>query len=113
MRECPKVHSPDSPTHPTAGTYLYDAVRFTIEPPLLAFQYCHNSRCRKAAGSAHAVNLFVSVTSFAWTVGAERRLGGLEGRRLRSDQPASNANNQLVQEPRLFRSVLKPHRRSR
>jgi len=46
-------------------------VRFSIERPFRTFQYYHCSRCRKATGSAHAANLFLPASQFAWTAGEE------------------------------------------
>ena len=40
-----------------------------IRPPYTAFRYCYCSRCRKASGSAHAANVFVPESQFAWTAG--------------------------------------------
>lgn len=53
------------------GSCLCGSVRYAIEPPFAMLQYCHCSRCRKATGSAHAANLFVSPTQFRWTAGEE------------------------------------------
>lgn len=53
------------------GSCLCGAVRFAIEPPYRAFQYCHCSRCRKTSGSAHAANLFVPTGQFSWTAGED------------------------------------------
>jgi hypothetical protein len=51
------------------GSCLCGSVRFEIKPPFSAFRYCHCSRCRKASGSAHAANIFVSQGQFAWLAG--------------------------------------------
>ena len=56
-------------SRPAEGSCLCGAVRFRIEPPYVAFQYCHCSRCRKTSGSAHCANLFVPTAQFAWTAG--------------------------------------------
>ncbi len=52
-----------------AGSCLCGAVRFEIRPPLSAFRYCHCSRCRKATGAAHAANIFLPESQFAWLAG--------------------------------------------
>ncbi len=51
------------------GSCLCGGVRFTVEPPLGAFRYCHCSRCQKATGAAHAANIFVPEAQFSWTDG--------------------------------------------
>ena len=56
-------------TTPAEGSCLCGAVRFRIEPPYKAFQYCHCSRCRKVSGSAHCANLFVPAAQLTWTHG--------------------------------------------
>ncbi len=53
------------------GSCVCGAVRYAIEPPFLAFQYCHCSRCRKATGSAHAANLIVARERFRWEKGED------------------------------------------
>lgn len=52
-----------------AGSCLCGAVRFEIKPPLSGFRYCHCSRCRKASGAAHAANIFLPESQFAWFSG--------------------------------------------
>lgn len=52
-----------------AGSCLCGAVKFEFSAPLAAFRYCHCSRCRKASGSAHAANIFVSQDQFTWLAG--------------------------------------------
>jgi hypothetical protein len=59
----------DQPIH---GSCLCGAVKYRIERPFIAFQYCHCSRCRKTSGSAHAANIFVKVEHFAWLAGVEQ-----------------------------------------
>jgi len=54
------------------GSCLCGAVRFRIEGPFSAFQYCHCSRCRKHTGSAHAANIFVPVGQFEWEQGEDQ-----------------------------------------
>ena len=53
------------------GSCLCGAVRFEAMGPPSLFHYCSCESCRKATGSAHASNLFVSKESFQWTEGAE------------------------------------------
>ncbi len=60
-----------TPDRPAEGSCLCGAVRFRIEPPYVAFQYCHCSRCRKASGSAHGANVFVPAAQLAWTAGED------------------------------------------
>jgi len=54
------------------GSCLCGAVTYRITPPFLRFAHCHCSRCRKATGSAHASNLYVSPEHFAWTAGHDQ-----------------------------------------
>jgi len=51
------------------GSCLCGSVNFRFQPPFSAFRYCHCSRCRKASGSAHASNVFVPASQFAWSAG--------------------------------------------
>lgn len=44
---------------------------YEVKQPFLRFLHCHCSRCRKATGSAHASNLYVEPTHFAWTSGQD------------------------------------------
>lgn len=53
------------------GSCLCGLVSFQFEPPVLAFQHCHCSRCRKSTGSAHGANLFVRPEQFNWVQGEE------------------------------------------
>ena len=53
------------------GSCLCGDVKYKIEGPIKAFQYCHCSRCRKATGSAHASNLFVHPDKFKWLKGKD------------------------------------------
>lgn len=53
------------------GRCLCGAVRYRITGEILAFQYCHCSRCRKFTGSAHAANLFVRPPELDWLAGAD------------------------------------------
>lgn len=54
-----------------SGSCLCGQVRFFVSGPVIAFQYCHCSRCRKASGSAHAANLLVPFDSLQWTAGED------------------------------------------
>ena len=54
------------------GSCLCKGVQFSIRGPYTAFRYCHCGRCRKASGSAHAANLFVPESQFAWTSGDDK-----------------------------------------
>ena len=45
------------------GKCLCGNVRYRITGPILNFQYCHCSRCRKFTGSAHAANVFTVVAT--------------------------------------------------
>jgi hypothetical protein len=58
-----------------AGTCLCGTVRYVLTGPILSFQYCHCSRCRKFTGSAHAANLFTRPEHLRWVAG-EDSLGG-------------------------------------
>jgi hypothetical protein len=60
------------PAQPIVGSCVCGAVRYEVEPPFLAFQYCHCSRCRKASGGGHAANLFVPTAQLRWTSGEEQ-----------------------------------------
>jgi len=46
-------------------------VHYEITGPVLDFQYCHCSRCRKFTGSAHAANLFTRKEHLEWVRGAD------------------------------------------
>ncbi len=56
---------------PMKGSCLCRGVTFEITPPILFFQYCHCSRCRKATGTAHATNLFIKAAQLTWTAGED------------------------------------------
>lgn len=56
---------------PIKGSCLCGGVTFELTPPIIFFQYCHCSRCRKATGSAHGSSLFLKLSQFAWTKGEE------------------------------------------
>jgi len=51
------------------GSCLCRAVTYQVRPPFLRFAHCHCLRCRKATGSAHASNIYVSPNHFTWTSG--------------------------------------------
>lgn len=51
------------------GGCLCGRVRFRVTGELLAFQYCHCSRCRRLTGSAHAANLFTELGGVEWVAG--------------------------------------------
>lgn len=59
--------------HDPEGTCLCGAVRYQLTGPILTFQYCHCSRCRKFTGSGHAANLFVRPNHLEWVTGEEQR----------------------------------------
>ena len=53
------------------GSCLCGAVAYEFEDPVGDFRYCHCPRCRKATGSAHASNIFVTPNQFQWVSGKE------------------------------------------
>lgn len=53
------------------GSCLCGAVRYRVTGPILNFQYCHCSRCRKFTGSAHAANLFTRPEDLEWLAGED------------------------------------------
>ena len=57
------------------GSCLCNTVRYRITGPIVNFQYCHCSRCRKFTGSAHAANLFTRPEHLEWLTG-EDSVGG-------------------------------------
>ena len=56
---------------PFKGSCLCGGVTFEITPPVVFFQYCHCSRCRKATGTAHGANMLIKAPQLAWTAGEE------------------------------------------
>jgi hypothetical protein len=56
-------------TNTVSGSCLCGSVKFEVTLPFAAFRYCHCSRCRKASGSAHAANAFVTQSQFRWVAG--------------------------------------------
>ncbi len=53
------------------GSCLCKAVRYELRPPLLRFNHCYCSRCRKVTGAVRATNLAVPISQFRWTTGEE------------------------------------------
>ena len=51
------------------GSCLCGDVSFEVSLPFEAFVNCHCSRCRKATGTAHAVNAVVLPDAFRWLSG--------------------------------------------
>ena len=52
------------------GSCLCGAIRYEVTGQAKRFYHCHCSRCRKASGTGHASNLFVSPgNSITWTRG--------------------------------------------
>lgn len=56
---------------PFKGSCLCGAVTFEVAPPIIFYQYCHCSRCRKATGSRHGASLFIKVAQLVYTAGEE------------------------------------------
>jgi hypothetical protein len=56
---------------PIKASCLCGEVKFEVTPPIIFFQYCHCSRCRKATGSAHGANLFIKKAQLEWMSGEE------------------------------------------
>ena len=67
----------ETETKKLGGSCLCGIVRYRITGPILSFQYCHCSRCRKFTGSAHAANLFTRPDHLEWLAG-EGSLGSYE-----------------------------------
>ena len=53
------------------GSCLCGGVAFEIDGKLSPMQYCHAARCRKATGSAFAVELVALASDFRWTRGED------------------------------------------
>lgn len=51
------------------GSCLCGDVSFEVDLPFEAFVNCHCSRCRKATGTAHTVNVVVLLGAFRWLSG--------------------------------------------
>jgi hypothetical protein len=64
------------------GSCLCGAVRYALRGPLGPIVCCHCGQCRKASGSAYAMNASVRAEHFAFTSGAElvERLESSPGR---------------------------------
>ena len=56
---------------PFVGSCLCGGVSFEITPPIIFFQYCHCSRCRKVTGSVHGANIFIKEAQLRWTSGED------------------------------------------
>jgi hypothetical protein len=55
-----------------SGSCLCGTIRYTIRGEAVRFYHCHCSRCRKATGTGHASNLFVTpADSLRWERGGE------------------------------------------
>ena len=54
------------------GSCLCGAITYEFDDPVAGFHYCHCPRCRKATGSAHASNIFVTPDQFRWITGEEQ-----------------------------------------
>ena len=55
-----------------SGGCLCGAVGYEVRLPFTKFINCHCSRCRRASGSAYAVNAYVAPAAFRWTGGEDR-----------------------------------------
>ena len=53
------------------GSCLCKSVRYELRTPLLRFNHCYCSRCRKATGAIRATNLAVPAAQFHWISGEE------------------------------------------
>jgi len=53
------------------GGCLCGAVQYELGGEATRFYHCHCSRCRKVSGTGHSTNLFVKLSSLAWTQGEE------------------------------------------
>jgi len=59
-------------TQPTlSGSCLCGAVQYEVNGDPQWFYHCHCWRCRKASGTGHASNLFVTSGSLKWVRGEE------------------------------------------
>ena len=65
------------------GSCLCGAVQYEVRKPFLRFAHCYCQRCRKATGSSHATNLYVTPAEFSWTRG--------EGAAKRFDLPSAKS----------------------
>jgi len=53
------------------GSCLCGAVQYEVIGEPQRFYHCHCSRCRKASGTGHASNLFMSPATLRWLAGEE------------------------------------------
>ena len=49
------------------GSCLCGALQFVITGEPARFYHCHCSRCRKATGTGHASNVFITNATLSWT----------------------------------------------
>ncbi len=54
-----------------SGGCLCGKVAYELSLPFQIFRYCHCRRCRKATGTAHAANIFVSPAQLRWLSGED------------------------------------------
>lgn len=55
-----------------AGSCLCGSVRYEVSGEAVRFYHCHCGRCRKATGTGHASNLFITpVSALCWVEGEE------------------------------------------
>lgn len=54
------------------GSCLCGKIQFEVTGPFKSFFVCHCSRCRKATGSAHASNIFLSPEHIRWIKGEDQ-----------------------------------------
>ena len=54
-----------------SGSCLCGAVRYRISGPIVNFQYCHCSRCRKAFSAAASAYALIEEGSLTWVRGEE------------------------------------------
>jgi hypothetical protein len=54
------------------GSCLCGKASYEISVPIVFFNYCHCSRCRKASGSAHGSNILIKKQQFNWTCDKEQ-----------------------------------------
>jgi len=52
-----------------SGSCLCGEVSFECEDNFTQFHLCHCQQCQKATGSAHAANIFTSITNISWLTG--------------------------------------------
>lgn len=53
------------------GSCLCGAVEYEISGPASRFYHCHCQRCRKATGTGHASNLFITANKVNWLKGED------------------------------------------